>query len=89
MKLSRQLTVRNKLGIHARPAIKLVELNARYDAELTIIDGEKRASADSVMGLLVLASAQGSTLTVVAEGKDAEQAMDAVQQLIEDKFEED
>ncbi|GAB1622833.1 HPr family phosphocarrier protein [Agarivorans albus] len=89
LKLTRQVVVKNKLGLHARPATKLVELAQQFDAELSIIDGEKTASAASVMGLLVLASAQGSTLTIVSEGADAEAALDAVQALVEANFNEE
>ncbi|MDO6686867.1 MULTISPECIES: HPr family phosphocarrier protein [unclassified Agarivorans] len=89
LKLTRQVIVKNKLGLHARPATKLVELAQKFDAELTIIDGEKTASAASVMGLLVLASAQGNTLTIISEGDDATAALDAVQALIEANFDEE
>ncbi|WP_432463808.1 MULTISPECIES: HPr family phosphocarrier protein [unclassified Agarivorans] len=89
MKLTRQVVVKNKLGLHARPATKLVELVQEFEAEVSIIDGEKTASAASVMGLLVLASAQGNTLTIISEGNDAEAALDAIQQLVEANFDEE
>ncbi|MGY5452057.1 HPr family phosphocarrier protein [Agarivorans sp. MS3-6] len=89
MKLTRQVIVKNKLGLHARPATKLVELAQQFEAEVSIIDGEKTASAASVMGLLVLASAQGNTLTIISEGKDAAAAMNAIQGLIEANFDEE
>ncbi|WP_432456002.1 MULTISPECIES: HPr family phosphocarrier protein [unclassified Agarivorans] len=89
MKLTRQVVVKNKLGLHARPATKLVELVQEFEAEVSIIDGKKTASAASVMGLLVLASAQGNTLTIISEGNDAEAALDAIQQLVEANFDEE
>ncbi|QXO17714.1 MULTISPECIES: HPr family phosphocarrier protein [Vibrio] len=86
----RTVLIQNRLGLHARAAIKLVELAQSFDAVLTIQSQDgKEATADSVMGLLMLESAQGQNVTICAEGSQAEQALDAVCHLIEDKFEED
>ncbi|POF55171.1 HPr family phosphocarrier protein, partial [Vibrio vulnificus] len=77
------------LGLHARAAVKLVELAQSFAAEVTIDNEEdKTAAADSVMGLLMLESAQGQYVTIHASGEQAEQALDAICHLIEDKFEE-
>ncbi len=87
---SRTVLIQNRLGLHARAAIKLVELAQSFDAILTIQNQEgKEATADSVMGLLMLESAQGQNVTISSEGSQAEQALDAVCHLIEDKFDED
>ncbi len=87
---SRTVLIQNRLGLHARAAVKLVELAQSYDAVLTIQSQEgKEATADSVMGLLMLESAQGQNVTISAEGSQAEKALDAVCHLIEDKFDED
>lgn len=87
---SRTVLILNRLGLHARAAVKLVELAQSFDAVLTIQSQEgKEATADSVMGLLMLESAQGQNVTISAEGSQAEQALDAVCHLIEAKFEED
>jgi len=87
---SRTVLIQNRLGLHARAAVKLVELAQSFDAVLTIQSQEgKEATADSVMGLLMLESAQGQNVTISAEGSQAEQALDAVCHLIEDKFDED
>ncbi len=86
---SRTVLIQNRLGLHARAAVKLVELAQSFDAILTIQSQEgKEATADSVMGLLMLESAQGQNVTISAEGSQAEQALDAVCHLIEDKFDE-
>ncbi len=88
--VSRTVLIQNRLGLHARAAVKLVELAQSFDAILTIQSQEgKEATADSVMGLLMLESAQGQNVTISAEGSQAEQALDAVCHLIEDKFDED
>lgn len=87
---SRTVLIQNRLGLHARAAVKLVELAQSFDAVLSIQSQEgKEATADSVMGLLMLESAQGQNVTISAEGSQAEQALDAVCHLIEAKFEED
>lgn len=87
--LSRELFIKNRLGLHARAAIKLVELAQSFESVITISNGEKDATADSVMGLLMLESAQGQRVQVSAEGADAEQALTAVSELIESGFDEE
>ncbi|WP_117236093.1 HPr family phosphocarrier protein [Vibrio maerlii] len=90
MPTTRTVLIQNKLGLHARAAIKLVELAQSYDATLTLINHEDReVTADSVMGLLLLESAQGEHVTINAEGAQAQEALTAVCDLIENKFEED
>ncbi|MCQ1057148.1 HPr family phosphocarrier protein [Photobacterium sp. DNB23_23_1] len=86
---SRELFIKNRLGLHARAAIKLVELAQSFESSITISNGEKSATADSVMGLLMLESAQGQQVLVCAEGGDAEQAINAVSTLIEAGFDEE
>ncbi|EHI9301150.1 HPr family phosphocarrier protein [Vibrio vulnificus] len=89
MELSRKVLIQNRLGLHARAAVKLVELAQSFAAEVTIDNEEdKTAAADSVMGLLMLESAQGQYVTIHASGEQAEQALNAICHLIEDKFEE-
>ncbi|KLV06178.1 phosphate ABC transporter permease [Photobacterium aquae] len=87
--LSRDLFIKNRLGLHARAAIKLVELAQSFEATITISNGIKTATADSVMGLLMLESAQGQRVVVSAEGHDAATALAAVSELIEAGFDEE
>ncbi|SMY36793.1 Phosphocarrier protein NPr [Photobacterium malacitanum] len=89
MTISRELFIRNRLGLHARAAIKLVELAQSFEAVITITNGTNSATADSVMGLLMLDSAQGQKIMVSAEGQDAQSALIAVANLIEAGFDED
>ena len=90
MRLEKELVIVNKLGLHARAATQLVKLANQFDAEVTLIQGEKQASASSVLGLMMLESAQGKTVTVISEGTDAEAALEAIEQLIvEKKFNEE
>ncbi|WP_341662672.1 HPr family phosphocarrier protein [Vibrio sp.] len=86
---SRTVLIQNRLGLHARAAVKLVELAQSFNVTLTIQNHEgKEVTADSVMGLLMLESSQGEHVTITADGDDAQLALDAVCHLIEDKFEE-
>jgi Phosphotransferase System HPr (HPr) Family len=87
-RVEKNLPIINKLGLHARAAIKLVQLTSSYRATITVCSGDKEASADSVMGLLMLEAAQGQTIRVVCEGEDAEPVMDAVEQLVAARFDE-
>ncbi|MEC6908519.1 HPr family phosphocarrier protein [Photobacterium piscicola] len=89
MTISRELFIRNRLGLHARAAIKLVELAQSFTAIITITNGDNSATADSVMGLLMLDSAQGQKIMVSAEGQDAESALIAISTLIEAGFDEE
>ncbi|CAM4296322.1 HPr family phosphocarrier protein [Vibrio astriarenae] len=82
--------IENRLGLHARAAVKLVELAQSFSATITIRNPEgKEAIADSVMGLLMLESAQGQDVTIMAEGSQSEEALKAICHLIQDKFDEE
>ena len=87
-KLERQITICNKLGLHARAATKLVVLASEFDATITLIQGDKQASAASVLGLLMLETGMGKTIKLIAEAPDAEPALDAICALIDAKFDE-
>ncbi len=84
--IKQTITIQNKLGLHARATIKLVELVNSFDATITIRYQDKQADADSVLGLLVLETCYGQEIEIIARGNQAQQAMFAVTKLIEDKF---
>jgi len=88
MKLSQQIEIINKLGLHARAASKLVKLASEFDSELTIEKDEQRVSCKSIMGVMMLAAGCGSKVTLVADGQDAQQAMNALTDLINQRFNE-
>lgn len=88
MALTRNLLIINKLGLHARAATKLALLSKEYDAEVTLSHHGKSASASSVMGLMLLQTCQGQEVEVSAEGADAAAALDAVEGLINNYFDE-
>ena len=78
--------VRNRLGLHARAATKLVQLAAKFPCDITVGRAGQIANAKSVMGVLLLCGHQGSRVTVLARGPDAEQAVKAIGTLITERF---
>ena len=88
MTLERRLLIQNKLGLHARAATQLVKLANQFAAQITIVQGDKSAQANSVLGLMMLESHMGKEITVICEGEQAQQAMQAIEQLVASKFNE-
>lgn len=86
---SRDLTLTNKRGLHARAATRLVMCCQPYAATVTVSHGSREANASNIMSLLTLAAPCGSTLTVSAEGDDADAVLDAVCALVEARFDEE
>jgi len=76
----------NKLGLHARASAKLTQTASAFASEIWITRNERRVNAKSIMGVMMLAAGKGATVTVEAEGADAEQALAAILQLIGDRF---
>ena len=87
--VTRTLTIVNGKGLHARASAKLVELVEEYDAEAVVSKDGVAASADSIMGLLMLVAAKGSTITVTTTGALAEDLGAAIEELVADKFGEE
>ncbi len=79
-------TVKNRLGLHAREATKLVLLAARFPCEVTISRDGQSANAKSVMGVLLLCGSKGTKLTIEAVGQGAEDAVSELGRLIDDGF---
>ncbi len=86
----REVIIRNKLGIHARPAQMIVELAKKFKSDIYIEKDGMRANARSLLGILMLVAPKGTKLKLIAEGEDAKEAVEALAKLIEeDKFGED
>mgnify|MGYP003624775176 CR=1 FL=1 len=84
--IKQTITIKNKLGLHTRATIKLVELVNAFNAQIIITHNGKKADAGSVLGLLVLETCFGQEIEIEAQGPQAQQAMLAVTELIENKF---
>ncbi|AKJ69255.1 phosphocarrier protein HPr [Pandoraea thiooxydans] len=84
--LRQETKIINKLGLHARASAKLTQLAARFQSEVWLTRNGRRINAKSIMGVMMLAAGIGSTIEVETEGQDETQAMDAILQLIADRF---
>jgi len=76
----------NKLGLHARASAKLTQLAGGFECEIWLSRSGRRVNAKSIMGVMMLAAGQGTSVLIEAEGADAEQAIGALTKLIADKF---
>ena len=88
-KLEKELTIVNRLGLHARPAAMFVRIASRHRAEIWVSKEEEEINGKSIMGLMMLAAGQGSKLRIRCEGPDAEKAMEELEELINAGFNED
>jgi len=86
--ISKNLTILNKLGLHARAAAKLVALSNNFKSEIMLEKDNKSADGRSIMKLLMLSASQGSVLEVKITGKDQEEAMDSIEKLFLNGFDE-
>jgi phosphocarrier protein len=84
--LKSEAKIVNRLGLHARAAAKLTQLAGGYRAEIWLSRSGRRVNAKSIMGVMMLAAGMGTTVLIEASGDDAEQAVQALQKLIADKF---
>lgn len=80
------VTIINKLGLHARASGQFVQTAAQYQSEIWVSKGGKRINGKSIMGLMMLAAAQGSQIQIEADGADEAQAVQALTALINDYF---
>ncbi|MEM1445904.1 MAG: HPr family phosphocarrier protein [Planctomycetota bacterium] len=79
-------TIINRLGLHARPAMSVVDVAATFSSDVKISNGKQSVDAKSIMQIMMLAATQGTALTIEADGPDAEQAVAAIKELIDSKF---
>jgi phosphocarrier protein len=83
------LTVRNRAGIHARPAALIAQTANRFSCEVTMVKDDAEVNAKSIMGVITMAAAYNSTITLRTDGPDEVQCADAIVQLFESRFEEE
>lgn len=84
--LNQRVTITNKLGLHARAAVKLVNLANRFEASVKIEKDGSEIDGKSILGILTLAAVQGSEIILKVDGQDEDMAMQAILTLINDKF---
>ena len=83
------VTIKNRAGIHARPAALIVQTASKYGSNIWLEKGSYRINAKSIMGIITLGASYGSPVRILAEGKDEEAAAAAIQALFEARFEEE
>ncbi len=87
--LEREVQIVNKLGLHARASAKLTQTAARFASDVWLARGDRRVNGKSIMGVMMLAAAKGTTLKLTVDGPDEQEAMAALTTLIADKFGEE
>ncbi len=86
--ISRDLEIKNKLGLHARAAAKLVHCAARFKSDVKVRKDDEEVDGKSILGILLLAAGRGAVITVTADGEDEQAAVEAIEKLIGAKFDE-
>ena len=87
--LEKDLLIINKLGLHARAAAKLIGVTTRYSSEIKLVKEGREVDAKSIMSVMMLAASKGTTLTIKVAGNDQDQALEAIETLINNRFDED
>ena len=87
--MKRDLMIGNARGLHARAAAKFVKCTEKFDADINVVKGENEVSGSSIMGLMMLAASNGTTISVEVTGPEADAAMEALTELVTDKFGEE
>lgn len=87
--LQTEVTILNRLGLHARPAAMLVQTTSKFKSDIYLKKNDMEVNAKSILGVMMLAAEQGTTLLISVCGEDAEEASRAVVELFENKFDED
>lgn len=85
----KELTIVNKLGLHARAAAKFVTMASVFESAIHLVKGERKVNGKSIMGVMMLAAACGSRLELIAEGPDEHQAATMLEELVAKRFGED
>ena len=88
-KLEKELTIVNRLGLHARPAAMFVRIASRHRAEIWVSKENEEVNGKSIMGLMMLAAGQGSKLRIRCDGPDADKAIEELEELIKAGFNEE
>ena len=84
--LEQEVTIRNRLGLHARPAALFVQMANKFKSNISVIKDKEEVNGKSIMGIMMLAAGQGTILKIRADGADAETALRAIVSLVETNF---
>lgn len=84
--VNKEIEIINKLGLHARAAAKLVSLASKFTSEVQLRKNNQEVNAKSIMGVMMLAASQGTRLELSVSGEDEQEALDAIIELINDRF---
>ena len=87
--LQKEFTISNKMGMHARPAAQFVKRASKYQCDVWVEKDDEPVNGKSIMGVLLLVAAQGSEITIHCDGSDAKLCLQALTELVDDKFGED
>jgi phosphocarrier protein len=86
--ISRTIEIINKLGLHARASAKLTQTASRFPCEVRITRNDRKVNAKSIMGVMMLAASRGTTVTLETDGEQENEAMEALLELINNRFDE-
>ncbi len=86
---SKTVTIKNRAGIHARPAALIVNTANQYESEIFLEKDSMRINSKSIMGIITLGASYKSTISIMAEGPDESEAVEAIAKLFENRFEEE
>ena len=87
--MDRLVTIQNKLGLHARPAMQFVDVANQFQSGVKVWKGDQAVDGKSIMQMMMLAATAGTPLKIVAEGDDAQNALDALEKLVNNRFGEE
>jgi len=86
--IEKKIAIKNKLGLHARAAVKFVNLANRFSSSVKIVKEGNEIDGKSILGILTLAATQGTQIRLLVSGKDEEAALGALEELIDNRFDE-
>ena len=88
MVVEKKITIKNKQGLHARPAALFVQTANKFTSDIIVQKGKQEVNGKSIMGIMMLAAGKGSRITIKANGEDAKEAVEELQGLLSDKIDE-
>jgi phosphocarrier protein len=86
--IEKVVVIKNKQGLHARPAALFVQIANKFDCDITVIKGRKKVNGKSIMGIMMLEAGKGAKVTLMADGEDARQAVEELEALLSSDIED-